>query len=64
MLVFILSACQQKTCRHDHRLKQSIEKTLVGDLWSAGNNFTDGFTDGQSTPKKTLPTSFCRYFHH
>ena len=26
----------------------SVRKTIIGDLWFIGNNFTNGFTDGQS----------------
>jgi hypothetical protein len=36
--------------------KQSIEKTLINNLWtvdeSVGNKYTDGFTDRQSAQKK------------
>jgi hypothetical protein len=39
-------------------MKVIRQKNSVGDLWSVGesvsNNFIDGYTDGQSTPKKNF----------
>jgi hypothetical protein len=54
-LVFILTVYQQETSRHDHRWKSTIKNFFIGDLWYVGNNFIDGFTDGQSIPKKLYP---------
>jgi hypothetical protein len=42
--------------------RQSVEKTLVNNLWyageSIGNKYTNEFIDRQSTPKKILPVLF------
>ena len=56
MSVFILVVCRYICYQQTHRWKRSFKKTLVGNLWTAskpvGNKYTDGFTYGQSMPKK------------
>jgi hypothetical protein len=66
MSVFTLTVHQYVYYRRAHRQKQSVGKTLVGNLWSVGesvrNKYIDGFTNGQSTPKK-VPASSYWYLH-
>jgi hypothetical protein len=42
--------------------RQSVEKNLINNLWSAGesigNKYTNEFIDKQSTPKKNYPFYF------
>jgi hypothetical protein len=67
MSVFTLTVHQYVYYRRRaHRQKQSVGKTLVGNLWSVGecvrNKHIDGFTNGHSTIKK-LPASSYWYLY-
>lgn len=41
-----------KNDKRNHYKKWLVEKSIVCNLWFAGNSFTDGFTKRKDTPKK------------
>jgi hypothetical protein len=58
-LIFTLTVNRYVFYRQNQGQKQSIEKTLVGNLWFVGefvsNKFIDGLTNGQSAQKEIYP---------